>query len=58
MVKHYLGLPYDIPTVTVSLVNVLPPDIGWVKRAAEVQGWSEAKHVRDTMREGGEWKLT
>lgn len=37
------GVPYDIPKVTASLVNVLPPDYG-------------QSNPSDTMRVNGKWQ--
>ncbi|KAF2690728.1 hypothetical protein K458DRAFT_426178 [Lentithecium fluviatile CBS 122367] len=45
------GIPYDIPKVTVSTVNVLPPDYG----QPQVQA-VEVAPVK-TIRENGEWRL-
>ncbi|KAJ4288499.1 hypothetical protein N0V90_011735 [Kalmusia sp. IMI 367209] len=55
------GVPYDIPKVRASLVNVLPPDYGQptVKSAPKVQSAqiSSDKFASDTVRVKGEWHL-
>lgn len=43
------GIPFDIPKVTASLVNVLPPDYG--------QPSVSNMHISDTVRLNGEWQM-
>ncbi|OAL53225.1 hypothetical protein IQ07DRAFT_585167 [Pyrenochaeta sp. DS3sAY3a] len=52
------GIPYDVPVVKATLVNVLPPDysLGSVMQVEGQQDFN-AERQRDTIREGGVWKL-
>jgi hypothetical protein len=45
------GIPYDIPRVTASLINVLPPDLG----QPQIESVGESGSS-DTVRVGGKWQ--
>jgi hypothetical protein len=51
------GIPYDVPKVTVSTVNVLPPDYGMPKQQHAVAVAAVATAPVKTVRENGVWKL-
>jgi hypothetical protein len=50
------GVPYDIPKVKASLINVLPPDYGQ-PQSLRIASVPNPRFAADTVRVKGDWEL-